>query len=122
MRSKRVLVIDDEPQDLDDTAESLRGLGYEVFTTLSPADSMEIIKETGCGIVFLDLVLPGMDGFETYARIKSEYQDMRFVIVTGFGYDPGHSMVNIKKEFDCPVLFKPVSNNMDRLKELLKTG
>lgn len=83
----RVVVIDDDP----DVAESLRlvleGLGAAVRVGHDGARAAELVEEFKPDLVFLDLGMPGIDGFETARRIRASRagKDLTLVALTGWG-------------------------------------
>ena len=51
--------------------------------------------------------MPDMDGYEIVDRISKAKPRMRLAVMTGFGYNPKHTLVKIKEDHDCPCVFKP---------------
>ncbi len=83
----RILVVDDEL----DTAQSLailfRGMGKEVEFAVTAGAALEIARRMRPDIVFLDIGLPDMDGWELARRLreeaKAEKRALRLVTITG---------------------------------------
>ena len=65
----RVLLIDDDVNILNPLEKALENEGYQVFTAASGQAGLEIVREQIPDLVILDLVMPGMNGFETSHRL-----------------------------------------------------
>jgi CheY-like chemotaxis protein len=71
-KSKRhVLVIDDELAWLKITSHILRSHGYEVTTANSVADALKTLKTLKPDLIFSDVRMPDMNGFDFVSRLKS---------------------------------------------------
>ncbi|MBR1873843.1 MAG: response regulator [Eubacterium sp.] len=68
----RALVVDDEPMNLIVARGILERYGMEVTTVESGLDSLKACREHLYDIVFMDHMMPGMDGVETMKKIRSE--------------------------------------------------
>lgn len=68
----RVLVVDDTPENLQVVTTILRGAGYAVNAAKSGSQGLEIAGRTAPDLILLDVVMPGMDGFEACKRLKTE--------------------------------------------------
>ncbi|WFU43299.1 response regulator [Bradyrhizobium sp. CB82] len=66
------LVVDDSPETLRLLTDALDGAGMTVMVALDGAAAMRIVDQITPDIVLLDAVMPGMDGFETCRRLKSD--------------------------------------------------
>ncbi len=82
--SRHILVIDDEPA----VGQLIKGIlemnGHQVTTTLSSLEALEIITQKRFDLIFLDLVMPGLDGSELFKRIRQVDNDAKVIIVTGY--------------------------------------
>jgi CheY-like chemotaxis protein/anti-sigma regulatory factor (Ser/Thr protein kinase) len=67
-----VLVVDDDVRTLELVQETLRSAGYETQSVRSGARALEILSSKLVGAVVLDLMMPGMDGFEVIRHIRGE--------------------------------------------------
>ncbi|HVB37081.1 MAG TPA: HD domain-containing phosphohydrolase [Vicinamibacterales bacterium] len=65
-----VLIVDDVPANLDLLAAFLVKDGYEVRTASSGEDALEIVQHDPPDLVLLDIVMPGMSGFEVCRQLK----------------------------------------------------
>ncbi|WP_051283781.1 HD domain-containing phosphohydrolase [Desulforegula conservatrix] len=66
-----ILVADDDPKNLKIMKTLLDSMGYRVMACDSGAGAVSIIRETPPDLVILDVMMPGMDGFEICKRLKS---------------------------------------------------
>ncbi|HEX5410734.1 MAG TPA: ATP-binding protein [Terriglobia bacterium] len=82
----RVLVVDDEPRILEFLEKGLTRLGYEVITAESGRSACEIYSRISGDIncVLLDLIMPGLSGLETYARLKDINPGVRVILSSGY--------------------------------------
>jgi CheY-like chemotaxis protein len=68
----KLLIVDDKPANLDLLREMLAPLGHLIFFATSGAKALEIATSTQPDMVLLDVMMPGMDGFETCQRFKQD--------------------------------------------------
>jgi DNA-binding response OmpR family regulator len=67
-------------------------------------------------VIIADIRLPDMSGYELLIRLRELRDCVPLVLMTGFGYDPGHSIVKARQAGIDLVLFKPF-----RIDQLLDT-
>jgi CheY-like chemotaxis protein len=67
----RVLIVDDEPDNLTLASEFLTFSGATVAITEHGARLLEMVDEFGPSIILLDLAMPGMDGWEVQRRLRA---------------------------------------------------
>jgi diguanylate cyclase (GGDEF)-like protein len=67
----KILIADDSKTNLAYTAHALTKLGHEVFPVTSGKDAIESFEKNAPDLIILDVVMEGMDGFETAAKIRS---------------------------------------------------
>ncbi|MGH7401475.1 MAG: CHASE3 domain-containing protein [Candidatus Rokuibacteriota bacterium] len=86
---RRVLVVDDEPDSTDSLALFLRLRGHEVRIAHDGPSALEEISRYRPDVVFLDLGLPGMSGYDVARRVRmlSDGGPLRLVALTGYGTD-----------------------------------
>lgn len=83
-RKPRILCVDDEPVNLKLFEAALTPEGYEVIKASSGKEALEIIKELEIDIMFLDVMMPEIDGYEICRRLKENpvTQHVPIVMVT----------------------------------------
>ena len=78
----RILVIDDEPDTLEIIRRQLEN-DYEIDTALSAEIAFEKLKQNKYHVVFTDVVMPEIDGFEITRKIKKEWPFISIVMISG---------------------------------------
>ena len=68
----RLLVVDDEPNILELLSASLRFAGFDVATATNGADALAVAGSFGPDLLVLDVMMPGMDGFELVRRLRAD--------------------------------------------------
>ena len=67
-----ILLVDDDPRTLELLEETLRSAGHEVQSVRSGTRALEVLSSKIVSAVLLDLLMPGMDGFEVIRHIRQE--------------------------------------------------
>jgi DNA-binding response OmpR family regulator len=70
--AKKVLVIEDDKFLRELISQKLMNEGYDVAEAMDGEKGIEAVKEEKPDLILLDLILPGIDGFEVLARMKSD--------------------------------------------------
>jgi two-component system cell cycle response regulator len=122
----RVLVVDDVDTNVKLLEARLAAEYFEVRTARSGPEALQICTREGADVVLLDVMMPGMDGFEVCRRLKSEprTQHIPVIIVTALD-QPGDRVRGLEAGAD-DFLTKPVDDlalttrvkNLARLKLL----
>lgn len=81
--SIRVLLVDDEQEFVNYTAKRLNTRGMQVQIAYSGISALEFIAEHPVDVVVLDLLMPGMDGFEVIREIKKARPEAQVIILSG---------------------------------------
>jgi PAS domain S-box-containing protein len=116
-RSRRVLVVDDYEANLKTLSKMLQLMGHEVETAENGERALERLKTFKADLVFLDINMPGMDGYEVARHIRADkaQQDVKVIALTGYG-QPEDVERATKAGFDAH-LVKPVE--LERLNGIL---
>ena len=83
--SLSILVVDDEPSVRETLAEMLEVMGHRVLLAESGQNALETLAGNHCDLVFTDLAMPEMDGWETSREIRKRWPEMNVVLITGYG-------------------------------------
>ena len=86
LRGRRVLVVDDEPEIATLIAERLAPYEVQVVVAHSGAEALERLREGGFDAVTLDILMPGMSGFEVLRTLRGdpELRGIPLVVVSVF--------------------------------------
>jgi signal transduction histidine kinase/ActR/RegA family two-component response regulator/PAS domain-containing protein len=82
----RVLVVDDEPSVLEVMVDLLAAMGMEVMSAVGGPAGVEAIRKYQFDIVFTDLGMPEMNGWDLALAVKSSQPETAVVLVTGWGF------------------------------------
>lgn len=70
----KILTIDDHPDTLTAIVDTLQQYGYQVFSSLSPFEGLEIAAAERPDLILLDVNMPGMDGTEVARQLRANEQ------------------------------------------------
>lgn len=107
LRGRRILVVDDEDVIRETVSDVLRGCGCDIEEAADGAEGIARIQEQDFDLVLSDIKMPSHSGYEIFAAAKERNKDCPVILMTGFGYDPNHSIVRARREGLAAVLFKP---------------
>jgi two-component system, OmpR family, alkaline phosphatase synthesis response regulator PhoP len=92
----KILIADDEPQTrqmLEETLEELEAYGVELIVVGNGMEALEAIRQQKPELVFLDALMPKMNGLEVCNTVKKQYgiKDIRIIVLTteGQAYEIG---------------------------------
>jgi two-component system cell cycle response regulator len=82
----RILVVDDEPLNVKLFGAILSSDNYEIIRAFSGEQALKKVNEECPDLVLLDIMMPGIDGFEVTRRLKSssETKDIPIILITAF--------------------------------------
>jgi DNA-binding response OmpR family regulator len=86
VRKQLVQIVDDEPAILRLLRATLQANGYAVVTASRGEDALDLLDSERPDLMVLDLMMPGMDGFETLRRIRAKSQ-LPVIMLTARGGD-----------------------------------
>ncbi|UCD27642.1 MAG: response regulator [Planctomycetota bacterium] len=107
VKDKKILVIDDEEIIRLTVADVITKSGGEVESARDGNEALAMINRRSYDLVITDIRMPGRNGYEIFAAVKNTYPDCPVMFITGFGYDPNHSIIRARKEGLAAVLYKP---------------
>ncbi|RPH78832.1 MAG: response regulator [Nitrospiraceae bacterium] len=79
---KRILIVDDEPGIMNTLRIKLRLSGYEVITTTSGAEAVEVVRDQEPDLVLLDVLMPDVTGLDVLDRVRT-FSRVPIIIFTG---------------------------------------
>ena len=81
MPGESILVVEDEPANLKLVMLVLSRHGYQVHTTRTAEEALELVVKIRPRLILADICLPGMDGLEMTRLLKSAPETRDFVVV-----------------------------------------
>jgi DNA-binding response OmpR family regulator len=84
---KEILIVDDEPGIVVPVQFLMEQQGYNVMTANRGEDALDLIYQYKPDLVLLDIMLPGIDGYEVceIVRLNPDYRDVKIVFFTAKG-------------------------------------
>jgi CheY-like chemotaxis protein len=84
-REKRILVVDDEPDNISVFSIGLEDEGFTVDTFIDPQLALSAFKAETYDLLILDIKMPNMNGFELYEKVKKIDNKLKVCFLTAFG-------------------------------------
>ncbi|HUY17979.1 MAG TPA: response regulator [Candidatus Binataceae bacterium] len=113
-----VLVLDDDVSVVNSLADLLRAERCVVYTATRPSAALGLIRNVRVDAVLSDVVMPEMDGYEFYLRVKEEFPNLPCVLMTAYYYDKDHVIKRSRmRGLEGAIFKKPV--NPEKLRQLL---
>lgn len=125
LSGKRILVVDEDGSVRDDAHRLLERYGCIVETAHEGKEAVMMVRSSGgegsYDVIISDIKLPDFSGYQLMCRLSEIMPRVPMVLMTGFGYDPGHSIVKARQAGLHPkgVLFKPF--RLDQLIDVVET-
>ncbi len=119
LAGRRILVVDADEQVRVAAHALLERSGCTVETARDAAEAASLVRAGGADaydVIISDIRLPDMSGYQLLLKLQEILDVVPLVLMTGFGYDPGHSIVKARQAGIDLVLFKPF-----RVDQLLDT-
>ncbi len=84
LEKMKILLVDDTPVNIDVLSKSLTNEGYNIFAAPSGDIALKIIDKIVPDLILLDVMMPGLDGFETCKKLKSKTstKDIPIIFIT----------------------------------------
>lgn len=128
MRKNKILVVDDTIKNVQLLMNTLQEEGYELGYAHDGYEALKFLETTNYDLILLDVMMPGIDGFETCRRIKSnpDTQEIPIIFLTAKteeadmleGFDVG-GVDYVTKPFNKTILLRRVKTHVEnkRLKD-----
>lgn len=107
LEEKRVLIADDEEIIRETISDVLSKAGALTVMARDGEEAVTMIAAQHFDLVLSDIKMPQRNGYEVFAAAKAANPACQVILITGFGYDPEHSIVRASREGLAGVLFKP---------------
>lgn len=125
LKDRRILVIDADEQVRTSAHFLLERYGCIVETAHEGKEAILMVRncdpDHGYDAIIADIRLPDIGGYELLMKLKELVHEPPLILMTGFGYDPGHSIVKARQAGlrASAVLFKPF--RLDQLIEVVES-
>ncbi|MHB8898673.1 MAG: response regulator [Thermoguttaceae bacterium] len=118
LTGRRVLLVDEDVSVQKAAHDLLERFGCAVETAPDGAQAIYMVRNSGYDVVISDIRLPDMSGHDFMLKLREIWNvdPLPLILMTGFGYDPGHSIVKARQAGLQAVLYKPF-----RVDQLLST-
>lgn len=117
LKGVRVLVADNDDRVRRHAHQLIGRWGGIVETARDGQEALTMAKLTTYDAVLADIRLPDLSGYEVFRALREAQPGARVILMTGFGYDPSHSMVKARQEGLKHLLYKPF--RVDQLRDAL---
>ncbi len=121
--AKQILIVDDEPNVVMPIQFLMEQQGYRVMIAERGEDALDLIYQYKPDLVLLDILLPGIDGYEVceIIRLNPDFRDIKIIFLTALGRE-SEIAKGLALGADA-YISKPFSNTtlVARVKELLET-
>lgn len=103
-----ILVIDDSPDTLSFLTDALDAAGMTVLVAIGGESALALLGEAMPDVVLMDAIMPGMDGFETCRRIKSDPQFAHLPVIFMTGLSETEHVVHGLEAGGVDYVTKPI--------------
>jgi two-component system, sensor histidine kinase SagS len=117
LKGIRVLVVDNDDRVRRSAHDILGRWGCVVETARDGREALTMARLSTYDAVLADIRLPDLSGYDAYCQLRAAQNRARVVLMTGYGYDPDHTLVKARQDGLQHVLFKPF--RVDQLRNAL---
>jgi CheY-like chemotaxis protein len=124
LAGRRILIADDQSKIRRIIGDVLRNRGCDVVLCEHGGEALASVAAVGRGelapfdLLISDIMMPEANGYEVFSAARKVMPRISVILMTGFGYDPNHSIVRASQEGLQSVLFKPFQ--IEQLVDLVK--
>jgi len=121
LRGRRILVVDADENVRAAAHNLLERYGCIVETARDGTEALYLVRassDSEYDVMISDVRLPDMTGYEFMLKLQEFIESPPLILMTGFGWDPGHSIVKARQAGLQAVLYKPF--RLDQLLEAVE--
>lgn len=107
LAGKHILIVDDEEFIRQTITDVVQKYGCIVDAARDGREAKALLGKRSYHLVISDIKLPFASGYEIFATARNLSSEIPVILMTGFGYDPNHSIVRANREGLDAVLYKP---------------
>jgi two-component system, NtrC family, response regulator HydG len=122
MKLLKILVVDDDRDFAEALGEALESAGHQVLVCYSGEAGLAAFELQAFDLAFFDVVLPGLSGVETLARVRALRPTARVLMMTGYSFP--ELLDRARREGAIDILYKPldITRLLQRLQALFPEG
>lgn len=113
-------MVDDEELLRQTISDVLQKYGCIVDMARDGRDAKALLARREYDLIISDIKLPHASGYEIFAAARAGGKNIPVILMTGFGYDPNHSIVRANREGLTAVIYKPFK--VDQLISEIRRG
>jgi DNA-binding response OmpR family regulator len=119
----KIMAVDDEPDTIKLIGRILKKAGYDFVGCASGEECLKKLKKEKPDLILLDVMMPGMDGWGTYKRIKEINEEQKVVFLTATTIYPDARKTMVKLDIS-DYLTKPFEpyELVERVRAALESG
>jgi len=115
-----LLLVDDNLDFLDSTKDVLEDKGYQVEIATNGKDALILETNKSFDVILMDIKMPGMNGVESYIKMKEKNPDVRVILITAYSLED--LTKRAREEGVCEILYKPLNmvklvDSIERIKK-----
>ena len=111
-----ILIVDDIPDNLNTLSRTLESFGYNVIAAPGGELALQIAAKTPPDLILLDIIMPGIDGYETCRRLKAEKSTAEIPVIFITAKDEVDSLVEGFLVGGVDYITKPFAENEVRVR------
>ena len=121
MNAKKILIVDDEEKNIKLIKGILASGHYQIYEALNGEEALKQVADNDPDLILLDIMMPGMDGFEVCKRLKEDEstQMIPIVMVTALN-EKEHSIKAMKVGADDEYVGRVVDGQEEAYRKIMK--
>jgi len=112
---RNILLVDDEQDSLDSLARILENAGWHPTLAHDGQEALDVLEKTRPAAIVLDLLMPGMDGFEFLQHVQKDPKLRTIPVIVMSGKEPNESEQEFLEKSVTAVLKKGSNSTQDLL-------